>query len=141
MAGRNRPTGPFLGLLLLAGAIASPVAAGETSTARVRLTTDQLDLVFDLDGASPVAWRACHPSCAQADGASGATVRFTGADDPPQARLSLRGPGPAVDLQRLRFTAVVTEEARARRVTFQSDLPGARVRLVKSFEVPKESGP
>jgi YidC/Oxa1 family membrane protein insertase len=138
MAGRNRPTGPFLGLLLLAGAIASPVAAGETSTARVHLTTDQLDLVFDLDGASPVAWRACHPSCAQADGASGATVRFTGADDPPQARLSLRGPGPAVDLQRLRFTAVVTEDARARRVTFQSDLPGARVRLAKSFEVSKE---
>ena len=51
---------------------------------------------------------------------------------------TLRGPGPAVDLQRLRFTAVVTEEARARRVTFQSDLPGDRVRLVKSFEVPRE---
>ena len=54
MAGRHRPTGPFLGLLLLIGTIASPVAADETSTARVRLTTDQLDLVFTLDGASPV---------------------------------------------------------------------------------------
>jgi len=139
MAGRRRPTGPFLGLLLLAGTIASPVAADETGPTRVRLTTDQLDLVFTLEGATPVAWRACYPACAQADGASGATVRFTGADDPPQARLVLRGPGPAVDLQRLRFTAVVTEDARARRVTFQSDVPGARVRLVKSFEVSKEA--
>jgi YidC/Oxa1 family membrane protein insertase len=138
MAGRHRPTGPFLGLLLLAGTIASPVAADETSTARVRLTTDQLDLVFTLDGASPVVWLACHPSCAEADGTSGTTVRFIGPGDPPQARLGLRGPGPAVDLQRLRFTAVVTEEASARRVTFQSDLPGDRVRLVKSFEVPRE---
>ena len=135
MAGRYRP---LVGLLLLAGVIASPVAADETGPTRVRLTTDQLDLVFDLDGASPVAWRACHPSCALADGPSGTSVRFTGADDPPQARLSLRGPGPAVDLQRLRFTAAVTEDARARRVTFQSDLSGGRIRLVKAFEVSKE---
>jgi YidC/Oxa1 family membrane protein insertase len=138
MAGRKRQTRPLLALLLLAGAIASPVAADETGPPRVRLTTDQLDLVFALDGASPVAWRACHPSCALADGGSGTSVRFTGADDPPQARLSLRGPGPAVDLQRLRFTAVVTEDARARHVTFQSDLPGGRVRLVKAFEVAKD---
>jgi YidC/Oxa1 family membrane protein insertase len=137
MAGRNRSARPLFGLLLLAGAVASPVAADETSTARVRVTTDQLDLVFALDGASPVAWRACHPSCAQADGASGTSVRFTGADDPPQARLGLRGPGPAVDLQGLRFAAAVTEDARARRVTFHSDLPGGRLRLVKSFEVSK----
>jgi YidC/Oxa1 family membrane protein insertase len=135
MAGRYRP---LVGLLLFAGAIASPVAADETGPTRVRLTTDQLDLVFALDGASPVAWRACHPSCALADGPSGTSVRFTGADDPPQARLSLRGPGPAVDLQRLRFTAAVTEDARARRVTFQSDLSGGRIRLVKAFEVSKE---
>ena len=135
MAGRYRP---LVGLLLLAGVIASPVAADETGPTRVRLTTDQLDLVFALEGASPVAWRACHPSCALADGPSGTSVRFTGADDPPQARLSLRGPGPAVDLQRLRFTAAVTEDARARRVTFQSDLSGGRIRLVKAFEVSKE---
>ena len=80
MAGRNRPTGSLVGLLLLAGAIASPVAAEETSPSRVRLTTGRLDLVFALEGAGPVAWRACHPSCALADGASGTSVRFTGAD-------------------------------------------------------------
>jgi hypothetical protein len=137
-AGRNRPTRPLVGLLLLVSAIASPVAADETGTTRVRLTTDRLDLLFALDGASPVAWRACHPSCALVEGASGSSVRFTGADDPPQARLSLRGPGPAPDLQRLRFTAAVTEDARARRVTFQSDLPGGRIRLVKAFEVSKD---
>ncbi|HJW64157.1 MAG TPA: hypothetical protein VJ849_11710, partial [Actinomycetes bacterium] len=83
MAGRNRPTGPLVGLLLLAGAIAGPAAAEETSPSRVRLTTDRLDLVFALEGAGPVAWRACHPSCARADRASGTSVRFTGADDPP----------------------------------------------------------
>ena len=84
MAGRNRPTCPLVGLLVRAGALASPVAADETGPSRVRLTTDQLDLVFALDGASPVGWRACHPSCALADGASGTSVRFTGPDDPPR---------------------------------------------------------
>jgi YidC/Oxa1 family membrane protein insertase len=138
MAGRSHPTRPLVGLLLLAGAIAGPVAADETGPTRVRLTTDRLDLVFNLDGASPVAWRACHPSCALADRASGTSVRFTGVDDPPQARLSLRGPGPPVDLQRLRFTAAVTEDARARRVTLESDLPAGRIRLVKAFEVSKD---
>jgi len=138
MLGRSLPTRSILGLLMLAGTIGSPVAAEETDAPRVRLTTDQLDLVFALDGASPVAWRACHPSCAQASGPSGTAVRFTGAGDPSPARLSLRGPGPAVDLERLPFTAAVTEDARARRVTFQSDLPGRRVRLVKGFEVSRD---
>lgn len=90
-----------------------------------------------------MAWRACHPSCAQADAASGTSVRFTGAGDPPQARLVLRGPGPSpgssIDLQRLRFSAVVTEEARARIVTFEANLPPEGLRLVKSFEVSRES--
>jgi len=134
MAGRN----PLLGLLLLAGVLAGPVAADETGPPPIRVATDRLDLVFALDGASPVGWRACHPSCARADGGSGTSVRFTGAEDPPQARLRLRGPDAAVDLQGLRFTAAVTEDARARRVTFQSDLPGHRVRLEKVFEVSRE---
>ena len=43
-AGRNRPTRPLVGLLLLVSAIASPVAADETGTTRVRLTTDRLEL-------------------------------------------------------------------------------------------------
>ena len=128
----------LLGFLLLAGAVAGPVAADEASADRVRVTTDRLDLVFALDGAGPVAWRACHPSCARADAGSGTAVRFTGSDDPPQARLDLRGPGPVVDLQGLRYTAAVTEEARARRVTFHADLPGGGVRLEKSFDVSRE---
>jgi YidC/Oxa1 family membrane protein insertase len=128
----------LLGLLLLGGVLAGPVSAAELAGDRVRLTTKHLDLVFALDGASPVQWRACHPSCAQADRASGTAVRFTGADDPPQARLSLRGSGLPVDLQHARFTADLTEDARARIVTFRADLPGGGVRLVKSFEVPRE---
>ena len=126
------------GLLLLACAIALPVSADETDGNRVRVTTSRLDLVFSLEGASPVAWRACHPSCAQADVGQGTSVRFTGPDDPPQARLYLRGPGPPVDLQGLRFTADLNEGARARVVTFRSDLPGGGVRVARSFEVSRE---
>ena len=45
---------------------------------------------------------------------------------------------PGLDLQRLRFTADLTEDARARIVTFQADLPVDGVRLVKSFAVSRE---
>jgi len=119
-------------------AIAFPVSADAVGGPRVQITTDRLDLVFSLAGASPVMWRACHPSCAQADMASGTSARFTGDDDPPQAQLHIRGAGQPVDLQRLRFTADLTEDARARIVTFQSDLPGAGVRISKVFEVSRE---
>jgi len=118
--------------------IVLPVSAEETVGNRLRVTTSRLDLVFSLDGASPVAWRACHPSCAQADVGQGTSVRFTGRDDPPQARLYLRGLGPPVDLQVLRFTADLAEGAGARIVTFRSDLPGGGVRMAKSFEVSRE---
>ena len=71
--------------------------------ARVRVTTDRLDLVFALDGASPVAWRACHPSCAQADGASGTSVRLhrrrrsaAGAAGPSRPGSGRGSPAPAL---------------------------------------------
>ena len=130
---------PLLGLLLLVCASVLPVSADELGGNQVRVTTSRLDLVFSLDGASPVAWRACHPSCAQADAGQGTSLRFTGGDDPPQARLYLRGPGPPVDLQDLRFTADLIEGATARTVTLSADLPGGGVRVVKSFEVSRES--
>ncbi len=41
----------------------------------VRVSGDRLDLVFALDGANPVGWRACHPSCAAAESGVG-NVRF-----------------------------------------------------------------
>jgi len=124
------------GLLLLVGAVALPVTADEAG--RVHTTTDRLDLAFSLDGAGPVTWRACHPSCARADVTPGTSVRFVGDDDPPRVRLILRGPGAPVDLQRLRFTADLSEDARARIATFRSDLPVDGVRFVKSFEVSRE---
>jgi YidC/Oxa1 family membrane protein insertase len=142
--GRRRPSGiirpprPLLGLLLLVCATTLSVSAEELDGDRVRVTTNRLDLVFSLDGASPMLWRACHPSCAMAGAAAATSVRFTSDDDPPQARLYLRGPGPTVDLQRLRFTADLTEDARARMVTFRSDLPGGGVRMIKSFEISRE---
>lgn len=102
------------------------------------MTTSRLDLVFSLDGANPVAWRACHPTCAQADLGQGTSVRFTGRDDPPQARLYLRGPGPAVDLQTVRFAADLSEARGARLVTFRSDFLAGGVRMIKAFEVSRE---
>jgi YidC/Oxa1 family membrane protein insertase len=134
----GRLTLPLLGLLVFLGPIVRPVSAEEAGDDRVHIATKRLDLVFSLDGASPVSWRACHPSCARTEEAAGASVCFTGDDDPPPARLYLRGPGPAVDFQGLRFRASLTEDARVRTVTFQSDLPVDGVRLVKSFEVSRE---
>jgi YidC/Oxa1 family membrane protein insertase len=131
------PALPLLGLLVL-GPIVMSASAQEASDNRIRVTTDRLDLLFSLDGASPVTWRACHPSCAQADTGAGTSVRFTTNDDPPQARLILRGPGPALDVQSLRFTADLSEDPYARSVTFSSALAVDGVRLKKSFAVSRE---
>jgi YidC/Oxa1 family membrane protein insertase len=128
----------LLGLLLGLCASALPASAEEAGADRVRVTTDRLDLVFSLNGASPVMWRACYPSCPLADAGGGTSVRFTGPGDPPQARVILRGPASPLDLSRLPFTAALIEDAHARIVTFQSDLPVEGVRLVKSFEVSRE---
>ena len=127
-----------MALLLVVCAIVPPASADETARDRVHVTTARLDLVFALDGASAVGWRVCHPSCGQADAGSGTSVRLTDAADPPQARLSLRGPGPPVDLQALRFTAERSEHERARLVTFRAELPGGAVRLVRAYEVSRE---
>ncbi|HEV8225400.1 MAG TPA: membrane protein insertase YidC [Methylomirabilota bacterium] len=82
-------------------------------------------------------WRACHPSCSST-GAGSTSVSFTGEQDPPQARLELRDPVTGVDLARLRFTAELTEDSRARTATFEADLPGHGVRLVKRFAVSRD---
>lgn len=93
--------------------------------------------MFSLDGASPVTWRACHPSCALADAGSGTSLRFTGPDDPPQSPLTFRDGASIVDLRRQRFTATETENPRSRIVTFQSGPLGEGVTLEKRFEVSK----
>ncbi|MGH7354877.1 MAG: YidC/Oxa1 family membrane protein insertase [Candidatus Rokuibacteriota bacterium] len=105
----------------------SPVAAD----AAVRVTTSRLDLVIADDGAEPVVWRA------RTDRTS---ISFAGDGDPPPVRLSLHGPGRPFDLARLRFALVdLTESARARTATFEADAPGGSVRVVKSFDVGKDS--
>jgi len=123
-------------LAALAGA-SSPVFAEALDADRLRLTTERLDLVFALEGANPISWRACHPSCAAGNGRA-VSISFAGAQDPPQARLRLPGAGTAIDLDRLRFTAETSETAKARVVTFQADLPVDGVRLVKSFAISRE---
>ena len=92
--------------------------------------------MFALEGAGPVGWRACHPSCARADAGSGTSVRFADADDPPRSGCASAAPSPAVDLQRLRFTAALTEEARAwHRRPSSPTCRSSGIRLVKSFAV------
>ncbi len=96
---------------------------------------NRLDLAIALDGATPVEWRACHPSCEKVDAGVGTSVRLVGDGYPAAIRLIVRDLDPPVDLQRLRFSVDLTEDERARIATFQADLPVAGVRLVKSFEV------
>ena len=82
-----------------------------------------------------MTWRACHPSCARADAGAGTSLQFTGSGDPPQARPVFRDPAGLLDTGRLRFSATLSEDARARIATFQTDLPVDGVGLVKTFEI------
>ncbi|HTI57126.1 MAG TPA: membrane protein insertase YidC [Verrucomicrobiae bacterium] len=140
MVGR-RPWRPLLLRLpivvgLLAGAPV-PVAANETD-GRVRVATERLEVVLALDGARPVTWRACRPSCLRADAESGTSIRFTGAGDAAQPRLVLHGAGGPIDLGRLRFIADANGEDPASRVTLRTDLPVAGVRLEESFALSRD---
>jgi YidC/Oxa1 family membrane protein insertase len=129
-----------LGALVLGAmcAAATPVRAQEPRGATVRVVGDRQDLVIGRDGAMPVEWRACYPSCAAADAGGGASVRLVGAGDPAAIQLVVPDLDPPVDLQRLRFSVALTEDERARIATFQADLPVPGVRLVKSFEVSRD---
>ena len=142
MAGRRRASRRWLVPLVLACALVAragaSLAADEPGAGRVRVTTDRLDVTFALEGGSPVQWRACHPACARAGAGAGTSVDFNGFEDPPQARLVLHGAGAPVDVSRLPFTAALTEDARARVVTFEADLPGEGVRLVKAFALSRD---
>ena len=122
---------------LLAGASVPGVSADETG-GRVRVATERLEVVLALDGARPVTWRSCRPSCLRADAGSGTSIRFTGAGDTPQPRLVLHGPDGPIDPGRLRFTADQTEDGAASRVTLRTDLPVAGVRLEESFALSRD---
>jgi YidC/Oxa1 family membrane protein insertase len=130
-----RLLGVLVAWLCAIAAAPAPTFADQSQAGAVRVTTEQLELTFAVDGAVPVAWRACHPSCARADAGDGTSIRFVGGGEPPVIRLRVRDGDPPVDLQRLRFTVLLGEDERARIATFQSDLPIEGVRLVKSFEV------
>lgn len=125
-----------LGVLLLGAmcATAAPVSAEQAGSGTVRVVGDRLNLVIALEGAIPVEWRACHPSCTNADEGTGTAVWLIGAGDP-AIRLVVRDLDPPLDLQGLRFSVSLTEDERARIATFQADLPVPGVRMVKSFEV------
>ena len=118
-------------------AAATPVLAQQPRGTTVRVAGNRLDLVLARDGANPVEWRACYPSCAAADARTGASVWLVRAGDP-AIRLVVRDLDRPVDLQRSRFSVDLTEDERARIATFQADLPVPGVRLVKSFEVSRD---
>jgi YidC/Oxa1 family membrane protein insertase len=130
----------LLGALLLCAtcAVAAPGFAQPQRADTVRVVGDRLELTIALDGATPVAWRACHPSCAKADSEVGTSVRLLGEGDPRAIRLVVRDLDPPVDLQSGRFSVEVSEDERARIATFQMDLSAPGVRLVKSFEVSRD---
>src|SRR5215475_9494715 len=117
---------------------APAVSAEERGADRLRITTQRLDLGFTLEGGNPIAWRACHPSCAPGDGRV-VLLDFTGEQAPPQARLRLGGPGAPVDLDHLRFSAQTSENTQSRTVTFHADLPVDGVRLLKTFAVSQDA--
>jgi YidC/Oxa1 family membrane protein insertase len=102
------------------------------------VATARLDVVFSVESGSPVAWRACHPSCAAADAGAGTSMSFTGPGDPAQARFALRGVGAPVDLDHLAYVAEPGEGPSGPRVTLRADLPVDGVRLAKSFELSRD---
>jgi YidC/Oxa1 family membrane protein insertase len=120
--------------VLLAAAPVPRIAADEAG-GRVRVAARRLEIVLALDGARPVTWRACRPSCLGADAGSGTSMRFTGEGGAPQPRLVLHGPGGPIDLDRLRFTVDRAGDGPAPRVTLRADLPVDGVRLEESFAV------
>jgi YidC/Oxa1 family membrane protein insertase len=138
MAGHRGWRPILLAAALLAGVSARPVPAEEAGGGRVRVAGERLDLVLSLDGARPVGWRACRPSCLRADAGSGTSVRFSAEGGTPEPRLILRGPSGPIDLGRLRFTADLAEDERGRRVTLRTDLPIEGVRLEESLVVSRD---
>jgi YidC/Oxa1 family membrane protein insertase len=125
--------------LLLAAALAAPARPAAAGPAdEVRVATERLELTLALDGARPVLWRACRPSCLRADAGDGTAVRFVIPGDGSTVRLVLDGrPGPSL-LDRLRFVAEPTEDARTRGVTLRADLPIEGVRLEESFVLARD---
>jgi len=132
--GPRRPAWLALAVVASVAAAAGPVAAA----AGPRITTSRLDLGFAPDGAGPVWWRACNPSCAQADAGAGTSVAFANPGDVPPVRLVLRGPVAALDLQGLRSTTILAEDARARTVVFEAGLPAGGVRVARSFAISRD---
>jgi YidC/Oxa1 family membrane protein insertase len=135
---RRRRWRPFLLAVALVAGVPAPGVSADEPGERVRVATERVEVVLALDGARPVAWRACRPSCLRADAGSGTSVRFTAEEDAPRPRLVLHGPGGPIDLGRLRFTADLAEDGPARRVTLRADLPVDGVRLEESFAVSRD---
>lgn len=125
--------------LLLAAVLAAPARpAAAGSGDEVRVVTERLELTVALDGARPLVWRACRPSCLQADRGDGTAVRLIAPGDGSEVRLALDGPSGPLVLDRLRFAAEPTEDARTRGVTLRADLPVEGVRLEQAFVLSRD---
>ena len=65
-------------LLLIASIRAAgvPPAAAATPADRIQVSGENLELALSRTAAAPPLWRACYPSCADADAGAGTSVRF-----------------------------------------------------------------
>ncbi len=129
----------MIAALLLAAVLAAPARpAAAEPTDEVRIATERLEVTLALEGARPVTWRACRPSCLRADAGVGIAVRLVAPGDGSTVRLSFDGhPGPVI-LDRLRFDAEPIEDARTRGVTLRADLPVDGVRLEQSYALARD---
>jgi len=135
-ARRSRSTlrAAVAGSVLLVGACAlgfPSAASGSTTPARIDVTTDTLQVVFSPSVSAPLAWRACRPSCAAADGGSGTAIRFTITARP---RVSGGGVDRDGGLSHAPVAADTADTPSARTVIFTSE-PVDGLRLVTAFEI------
>ena len=121
-------------LLLIASTrvVGAPSADAATSPDRLHVTGEDLELVLSPSDADLLVWRACHPSCAAADTATGTSVRFVVTVRP--AVLGESGGDAGVAVSAAPATVEITETPRGRMVTFASQTSGG-VRLVTAFDV------
>ena len=127
-----RPWPAAAALILLLGW--SSVAAGQAASEPVDVKAESLQLEFAPSAPAPVSWRACHPSCAAADGGSGTSIRFVGPGDGPQPRVTLVGAGTTLEPSRAAVVTSVADTPSARQVTVTSQ-PADGIQLLTSFEV------
>lgn len=104
----------------------------------MEVVTETLRLGFSPEGAAPVRWIACEPSCDSEAGRPVRSVVFGDLSQTPQAGLVLSGAaGTMADLGRLSYSLHAEETDRARVLRFVSEPLPNGMRVEKRFEIAK----